>query len=137
MTLEAWVRPAKPRGWRTLLLKEARGKLAYGLYARTKTNRPAGYAGATRVDGRAKLPIGAWRHVAVTYDGAALRLYVNGTLAATKRRTGRLTASKGPLRIGGSSIGKRWFAGRIDDVRVYARALTGAEIKRDRNTAVT
>jgi hypothetical protein len=42
-----------------------------------------------------------------------------------------MAASTGVLRIGGNSVWSEWFAGLIDEVRVYNRALTAAEIQQD------
>ena len=39
--------------------------------------------------------------------------------------------STGALRIGGNDIWSEWFDGQIDEVRVYGRVLTGAEIQAD------
>ena len=66
----------------------------------------------------------------MTYDGAALRLYVNGTLvAATADR--RHPGHANPLSIGGNSPYGEYFQGLIDEARVYNRALTQAEIQGD------
>jgi hypothetical protein len=40
------------------------------------------------------------------------------------------------LRIGGNSIWAEWFSGLIDEVRVYNRALSQAEVESDMGTAV-
>ena len=42
-----------------------------------------------------------------------------------------MTTSNNPLRIGGNAVWSEWFAGQIDEVRVYNRALTTAEIQTD------
>jgi concanavalin A-like lectin/glucanase superfamily protein len=56
---------------------------------------------------------------------------------ATKATTGAIKVSTGALRIGGdTSWSNEWFAGLIDEVRVYNRALTAAEITTDMNTAI-
>ena len=44
---------------------------------------------------------------------------------------GTIAPSTGVLRIGGSNMASEWFAGRIDDVRLYARALEQTEIQAD------
>jgi hypothetical protein len=74
--------------------------------------------------------------LAATYDGATLRLYVNGTLASSLARSGSINTSNSPLRLGGNSIWGEWFNGLIDEVRIYNRALTQPEIQSDMNTPV-
>jgi hypothetical protein len=61
---------------------------------------------------------------------------VNGAVAASKAQTGSVPASTGVLRIGGNSIWPEWFNGLIDNVRVYNRALTQAQIQADIQTPV-
>ncbi|MFN0089594.1 MAG: LamG-like jellyroll fold domain-containing protein [Acidimicrobiales bacterium] len=134
MTLSAWVRPSSVAGWRTVVLKERPAGLTYALYAGDDASRPSGwvYIGGDReVVGPTSLAVNAWTHLAATYDGAAERLYVNGALVATRAQSGAMTASTGALRIGGNAIWSEWFAGVIDEVRVYNRALTQTEIAED------
>jgi hypothetical protein len=82
------------------------------------------------------LALNAWSHLASTYDGSTLRLYVNGVLVSSTAAAGSLAASSGVLRIGGNGVWPEWFAGLIDEVRVYNRALTAGEIQTDTNTAI-
>jgi hypothetical protein len=134
MTLEAWVRPSALGGWRTVVFKERAGGSVYGLYADQAGSRPLGqvFIGAERnAIGASPLPLNAWSHLATTYDGSVVRLYVNGVLAGSTSFTGAMTASTGVLRIGGNSIWAEWFAGLIDEVRVYNRVLTSTEIQQD------
>ena len=135
MTLEAWVRPTALGGmWRTVLFKEQASHMTYALYANTATDRPTGqaYAGGQRdARGPSALPVGAWTHLAVTYDGSTVRLFVNGTEAADQAADGPMTVSTGPLKIGGNAVWPEWFSGLIDDVRVYNRPLSTAEIQGD------
>ena len=79
----------------------------------------------------ATLRIGAWSHVAVTYDGSLLRLYIDGVDAGSRIASGTLAPS--PLEagvVGGASA----FAGRIDELRFYRRALSQNEIQCDEAT---
>jgi hypothetical protein len=75
--------------------------------------------------------VGVWYHLAVVYDAsaAAIALYVNGNPAASASVAGAVPESgAGPLSLGNSGAGLGPFAGTIDDVRVFDRALTGAEV---------
>jgi hypothetical protein len=138
MTLEAWLRPsALGTAWRTVLFKTQTGGMVYSLYANQDTTRPIGQvniAGETNAVGSAALALNAWSHLAATFDGSALRLYVNGSLVSTTVITGSIPTSTGVLRMGGNSIWGEWFAGLIDDVRIYNKALTQAQIQTDMNT---
>ena len=140
MTLEAWVRPSVLGGWRTVLLKERPGGLVYALYSNEDGNRPSvhSFIATSEWDtrGTAQVAANAWTHIAATYDGLNLRLYVNGTQASSRALSGAMSASTGALRIGGNQIWPEWFSGLIDEVRVYNRALTAAEVTTDMNRPV-
>ena len=86
--------------------------------------------------GSAGLGLNSWSFLASTYDGSVLRLYVNGVLVSSSAVSGSLAASSGVLRIGGNGVWPEWFAGLIDEVRIYNRALSAGEIQSDMNTAV-
>ncbi len=141
MTLSAWVNPTGAGAdWQTVALKETPGFMAYALYADTDTGRPSGHVvvGGSDLDtrGPATLANNLWTYLAASYDGASLRLYVNGTLASTRAVSGSMSPSTGALRIGGNGTWGEWFAGLIDNVRIYGRALSATEIQSDMNTAV-
>jgi hypothetical protein len=140
MTLEAWVRPTGSSAWQTIMLKENGSELAYAMYSRENTNRPSGWVrinpttgSSTSVTGTTGLALNAWTHLATTYDGTNMRMYVNGTLVGTKARTGTMYNSTGPLKFGGNAVWGEFFTGQIDEVRVYNRALTQPEIQTDMN----
>jgi hypothetical protein len=142
MTLEAWVNPATLSGWRTVVMKENPGGLAYVLYGHDSVPKPATYVrivGRSTSDGTggsAALPLNAWTHLAATYDGATVRLYVNGTAVGSAPVSGSVVTSSLPLRIGGNAVWGEFFHGLIDEVRIYNRALTAAEIQNDMTTPV-
>src|SRR6266853_1802381 len=145
MTLEAWVFPtATPTDWSTVLLKEQTGALVYTLYAGSPFDRPhakfntsSDNSGERSVRGSSGLALNTWTHLAGTYDGATLSLYLNGTLVATEAFSGAIVTSTGALRIGGNSVWGEFFRGRIDEVRIYNRALSQAEVQADMNTSAT
>ena len=81
MTIEAWVRPTTLSNWRTVLMKEQSTGLVYGLYANSDTNRPSAHvylSAETDTRGTAQLAVNTWTHLAATYDGSVLRIFVNG-----------------------------------------------------------
>jgi fibronectin type 3 domain-containing protein len=134
ITLEAWVSPSRLTGWRTAVLKEQSAGLAWSLYANTDTNRPSAHvftSAESEIRGAGTLALGAWSHLAMTYDGTAVRLYVNGTLAGTKAATGTLISTTQPLRFGGNGVWSEWFEGSLDEIRVYDRALSATELQAD------
>jgi hypothetical protein len=142
MTLSAWVRPTSVTGdYRTVILKERTPSLAYSLYANDGPSRPpAAYVntGSDRsVIGTSNLPLNTWSHLAVTFGSGVLRLYVNGSLATTTTVSGSIATSTGPFRIGGNAVWGEYFAGLVDEVRVYNRALTQAEIQVDLNSPIS
>ena len=89
-----------------------------------------------RAFGTSVLALNTWTHLAVTYDGAMLRLYVNGLLVASTAKTGAIASSANPLQFGGDAIYGQYFAGKIDEVRVYNVALSAAQVQTDMNTAI-
>ncbi len=68
---------------------------------------------------------------------APLAIYVNGNQAATLPASGQIISSTGALKIGGNAIWGEWFNGLIDEVRVYNRALSAAEIQTDMNASIS
>jgi hypothetical protein len=137
MTLEAWVNP-QGADWRTVLLKERPSGLAYALYSNTDTGRPSAEirtSTTAETRGPAALPSG-WSHLATTYDGATLRLYVNGTQVSSVARSGSIEVGTGAVRIGGNFIWGEYYSGLIDELRIYNRALTATEIQTDMATPI-
>ncbi len=136
MTLEAWVNPTTVNSaWRDVIYK---GDDNYYLEGMSPSQRPAmgGTFSPSLVYGTAALAVNTWTHLAATYDGTTMRLYVNGAQVASRAQTGNIAISTNPLQIGGDSIYGQYFAGMIDEVRIYNRALTQTEIQIDMNTPV-
>ncbi len=77
------------------------------------------------------LPENQWLHVAAVYDGSNMALFLDGVSVGSTGKTGDLSQNPSvPVWIGGNpteATGKPW-RGRIDDVRIYDRALSAAEL---------
>lgn len=72
--------------------------------------------------------LNAWHHLVGTWDGAMMRLFVDGLEVASGACQGPAQTGAGPLLIGTLGSGIYAMDGGIDDVRVYPMALTQAEI---------
>ena len=79
--------------------------------------------------------VGVWTHVALTFDGSTIRGYVNGTLVASAADIANPAGPVNWFSIGRADDGSGWvggldshFNGSIDDVRIYDRALSTAQI---------
>ena len=71
-----------------------------------------------------------WHHLAGTYDGSKLNLYIDGVARASVAATGNIADSSArSLNIGRFSEGGFLFKGVIDDVQIYNRALSATEIQ--------
>jgi len=68
-----------------------------------------------------------WHHVAATYDGSALKIYVDGAMLASTNTSGNLQPSSADLIIGSQTTTNQ-FGGIIDEVLLYDVALSEAEI---------
>jgi hypothetical protein len=147
MTLEAWVNPGVMNAWESVIVKErGTGSYSYALYAHDGGSQPGGAPVPSgnvfanndfrTVRGLSQIASGAWTHVATTYDGVTQRIFVNGVEVASRPQTGAISVGTGALRIGGNDVwAGEYYQGLIDEVRVYNRALTAAEITTDMNTA--
>lgn len=78
----------------------------------------------------ASVPTGSWHHVAGTFDGKELAVYIDGQLAATTAVKGSLSPSTGTnLMVAADPINPvNKLTGSVDEMRVYSRALSAAEI---------
>ncbi|MFH1724060.1 MAG: LamG-like jellyroll fold domain-containing protein [Elusimicrobiota bacterium] len=137
-TLEAWINPRSYAGdhraiigkigwddsssWSYQLRAASDGALYAGFAAETGgAFSLTSYAGA--------LNTGVWQHVAAVYDGASLRLYLDGAEIASRDAYGSLRRNEYPVSIGRWHAGyPNWFEGMIDEAAVYDRALSADEV---------
>jgi hypothetical protein len=80
--------------------------------------------------------LGAWTHIAFTFDGTTVRGYADGVLRVSASAAGSIQARPTPVETGVDGSLNQGYKGRLDDVRIYNRALSLAELNQDRNTPV-
>jgi len=131
-TLEIWVKPEANTGHFARLI----GKYFYLLFGLGGDRGPYEVEGTFYANERAtaksprKLQADAWHHLAQTYDGAKVRLFVDGAMVAEANLSGEIAASLYPMFIGTYLPNERnqWYKGLIGGVRMYWRALSADEI---------
>jgi hypothetical protein len=110
-------------GWR---LATARGTPASAIAA--AMNVPNADGGYNEAKG-GSMTVNTWNHVCGRYTSTATTVFANGKLAGTDTTSSpKITVTNDELRVGTRSDGTQPFVGIIDDVRIYSRALTDAEI---------
>ena len=135
VTLEAWVYPTRVGVNSTLVSKEPSASLTnFGYGLRLRSDNTFWFAigadgNSTFAASPAVAAVNTWFHLVGTYDGATIRLYVNGALAGSTASAHTLN-STAPLTIGGQPDGAtaEYFQGRIDEITLYDRALSASDV---------
>ncbi|MEM7392471.1 MAG: LamG-like jellyroll fold domain-containing protein, partial [Verrucomicrobiota bacterium] len=81
------------------------------------------------------IPVSVWTHIAVVQSGNLARIFVDGVPQTTGPTT-PIGGGGGPLTVGAFD-GSHFLDGKLDDIRVWNTARTGAEIKADATTQLT
>lgn len=141
LSLEVWFRTTTTRGGKLLGFGDAatgssilldrhlylsnQGRVLFGV-------RPAA---ALVVASPRSYNDGQWHHAVATLSPAGMRLYVDGALVASRTDVVGAAPTDGYWRIGGDTLTgwsneprSHWYAGALDEVAVYPRALTAAEV---------
>lgn len=87
--------------------------------------------GSAEVGGSTRALNGVWLHVALSYDGSAVRLYVGGQLDSSMNLSGLIAPESNPIIIGASTNNNQpdeRLDARIDEVKIFSRALSATEI---------
>jgi len=71
---------------------------------------------------------GVWSHYAMSYDGANVRVYLNGSLISTTAKTGTVSTGTGSLNLGRYVGGGFYYNGRLDDIIIWPTGLDGTNV---------
>jgi hypothetical protein len=133
-----WVNPANGNGVPLSRMDSKSNYRGWDLYI--SGSKPAVHiinswpANGLKVISRATIPNGQWSHIAVTYDGSAkpegLKIYINSKPVETDVETNSLSGSiRTPVSAKiGTRTGSDGYRGKVEDVALYRRALTPAEV---------
>jgi hypothetical protein len=133
VTISVWVKPIEINKFHTIVSKG--NDEAYNLRIRDTNvvqfyikQGDGGTPTATTTD---TVSANQWYHLAGTYDGTTLKTYINGELKATTTDAGTISTTTDILRIGSRTDGweSGFVKGYIDDVVIFNRAATVAELK--------
>ena len=75
------------------------------------------------------LSLDTWQHVAAIYDGANIKLYIDGIENSSTANSDPINTSSSSFKIGQSGLGGRWMNGKIDEVRIWNNVRTQTEIR--------
>lgn len=147
MTVEVWVKPndvvldidraivTKTEGGSFNLAlnhwsRTSDGRFSFNLYSSIDYNS---------VESSEHTGINSWFHIAGTFDGNLMRIYVNGQLEGTQNNPGTITSSSVPMLFGAEpqeGLVISHFKGQIDEIRIWNYARTGEEIMQFMNIAL-
>jgi uncharacterized repeat protein (TIGR01451 family) len=141
LTLSAWIKP-QAQTTQDIISRATIGALdGYGIFlnATSASTNPgkvifqlneATSGAAYRIVSGTNFPSNGstWMHVAATYDGTAMRIYINGVEENSSLGPASIISNLIDVGIGAQGNGSRKFRGSLDDVRIYRRALSAAEI---------
>ena len=80
---------------------------------------------------------GTWHHIAGTYDGKAIKVYIDGAEKASLDCVGEIKVGDGSTYVGSRGGTQRWVNGTLDEIKVFNRALSADEVKADMEKTTT
>lgn len=145
MTVAAWIKLANYADDIRIISKEESVNDPWSVYSLqisgvsdTKLEfRPTLNKARQRVESIADVPLGQWTHVAATYDGSQVVLYMNGKIDKSAPATGEMMTNDKDVWIGGSEFWTpRFFIGVMDEAVLFNVALSQEEINILVNTGI-
>ena len=139
MTVAFWMKARRPEKLASTLVAKGNNAWQFQVLGEKHTLRHALVGPLTTGANKGRSPSltsqravddGQWHHVVGQYDGQKVALYLDGVLEDSLAAAGPVAINTEPVMIGRNSMGpSRSFNGWMDDVRLYRRALSPAEIQ--------
>ena len=134
LSVEAWFKPASGNSRSGAVFKSSDFSWSDGWGMYYRNNGTINFFINNSTTGAVSVPVtfNAWVHIVATYDGATIKLYKNGLLAASLAYSTPINSSTQPLRIGvvqGNGGATFNWIGGIDEVAVYPSALSQTRVQ--------
>ena len=125
LSISIWIHPTGQPAGEAIVVGEAPSRWAITHYK----SRVYFYISAGSNYCRAPVSSFRWTHVAATFDGTTMRLFVDGRLHSTRALPPKTRIKVGSrFRIGGGTRKGTYFNGLIDDIQIYNRPLSNADV---------
>jgi hypothetical protein len=131
LTVAAWVKTRSTKIWQCVVENGDADTVGWHVYVRDGNQLYSNLGGEALYSELHAIAPNTWNHVAVSWDGANVRHYVNGRLVGTDsanslRPAGRHTIIGMRTKATSPPYG---FDGCLDDVQIYDRSLNAREIR--------
>ncbi len=142
ITIEAWINPQLPFGVQDVISKSSSAANSGYIFPRT-TDGWANVQFLVYINGQGwqtlsvpyrnntstTIALNEWHHLAATYDGYTMKVYIDGVMYGSLNFAGSIAVNNNDLTISGQTgYTTEYFSGKVDDVRIWNKALTQCEI---------
>ncbi len=130
LTLEAWIKPSSLTGPRAIICNHTGGSTQFVFQQINSSLEFFCTAAPSVITAANTLTLNVWQHIAAVFNGTSYRIYINGNLSASSSFAANTipNPSQQVPRIGADGF-NQYFAGDMDEVRIWNRPLCQGEIQ--------
>lgn len=142
LSIEAWVKPTAYTSNKETIVHKSNGtSVKYALSLEMFTNNLVFELttsnGLVSVTSNTAIQPGDWRHVAATYNGSLITLYLNGREIGTGAQTGNIVSNTANLEVGRGIAANSFYNGQIDELKIWNTSRTSLQIRNSLHTRLT